>query len=91
MNLIKLKPFLDEYQSPFQDKYRWFAGVYLVSRELFFFTTLWNIPTDTTVLLNQILCVAILVLHTTFQPYRSRLLDAIDTAFLVNLALLTLL
>ena len=34
-NLIKLKPFLDEYQSPFQDKYRWFASVYLVSRELF--------------------------------------------------------
>ena len=90
-NLIKLKPFLDEYQSPFQDKYRWFAGLYLVSRELFFFTILLNVPTNTTVLLNQILCVAILMLHTIFQPYRSCPLNAIDTAFLLDLLLLTLL
>ena len=90
-NLIKLKPFLDEYQSPFKDKYRWFAGVYLVGRELFFFTILWNVPTDTTVLLNQIFCGAILLLHAIVQPYRSRLLNAIDTAFLVGLTLLTLL
>ena len=90
-NLVKLKPFLDVYQSPFQDRFRWFAGVYLIGRQLFFLTILWNLPLDTTILLNQIFCVGILTLQAALQPYQSRILNTIDTLFLLDLTLLTLL
>ena len=31
INLHRIKPFLDEFQSCYQDKYRWYAGVYVYS------------------------------------------------------------
>ena len=30
INLFKIKPFLDEFQSCYKDKYRWYSGVYFV-------------------------------------------------------------
>ncbi len=91
VNLIKLKPILDEYQSCYKDRYRWFAGVYLVGRQLFFLTSIWSIDYKISLLLNQIFCTIILVLHATIHPYRQRWLNYVDTFFLADLTLLTFL
>ena len=91
LNLVKIKPILDEYQSCYKDRYRWFAGVYLIGRQLFFLTSIWAIHLDVSLLLNQIFCVAILLLHATIHPYHSKWLNYVDTFFLANLTLLTLL
>ncbi len=91
MNLVKVKPILDEYQSCYKDKYRWFAGVYLLGRQLFILTSIVSLQFGVNRLLNQIICTAILLLHATIHPYRQRLLNYVDTFFLANLTLLSFL
>ena len=91
VNLVRIKPLLDEYQSCYKDNYRWFAGVYLLGRQIFFITSIWAFSMDVSMLLNQIFCILVLVLHATLQPYRKKWLNYVDTVFLLDLAILTLL
>ena len=90
-NMIKIKPILDEYQSCYKSDYRWFAGVYLISREVFFVTSFWIIDVDIGLLLNQVVCVCVLLLHASFQPYQKTWLNILDTIFLFDLTVLSLL
>lgn len=91
MNLIRVKPILDEYQSCYKDKYRWFAGVYLLGRQLFLLTSILSLEFEISQMLNQIFCTLILLLHATIHPYRQRWLNHVDTFFLANLTLLSFL
>ena len=78
-NLTRIQPLLDAFQSCYDDKFRWYSGVYLLS---------W-------IILNinmpyygmQIILVALGTLHFMIQPYKYRWLNIFDTVLLVNLNL----
>ena len=84
INLHRIKPFLDEFQSCYQDKYRWYAGVYVCS---------WMILLIAITLSDYILLLSILVIIATaqylVQPYRTKWLNIVDTLLLTNLIFLT--
>ena len=84
INLHRIKPFLDEFQSCYQDKYRWYAGIYVCS---------WTILLISITLSDYILLLTILVIIATaqylVQPYRTKWLNTVDTLFLTDLTFLT--
>ena len=84
INLHRIKPFLDEFQSCYQDKYRWYAGVYVCS---------WMILLIAITLSDYILLLTILVIIATaqylVQPYRTKWLNIVDTLLLTDLTFLT--
>ena len=82
VNLSRLKPILDEYHNCFHDDYRWFAGVYLLARQVMFMISALAIFPERTAYIQQIFCLALLVLVATIHPYRSRVLNIIDTLIL---------
>ena len=84
INLHRVKPFLDEFQSCYQDKYRWFAGVYVCS---------WMILLIAITLSDYILLLTSLAIIATaqylVQPYRTKWLNNVDTLLLTDLTFLT--
>ena len=79
INLFKIKPFLDEFQSCYKDKYRWYSGVYFVV--WIAIVGIQGLPdsllyTQTIILL----CAQFLI-----KPYKSKLLNITDTLLLVDL------
>ena len=89
VNLTKIKPLLDEYQGCYHDQYRWFAGVYLLARELIYITSLSAIDLQLSAYLRQLLCILLLALHTTVQPYKKKWLNILDTLLLLDITLLS--
>ena len=84
LNLHRIKPFLDEFQSCYQDKYRWYAGVYVCS---------WMILLIAIALSDYILLLTLLSIIATaqylVQPYRTKWLNNVDTLLLTDLTFLT--
>ena len=84
INLHRIKPFLDEFQSCYQDKYRWYAGIYVCS---------WMILLIAITLSDYILLLSIVVIIATaqylVQPYRTKWLNIVDTLLLTDLTFLT--
>ena len=79
-NLTCIQPLLDAFQSCYDDKYRWYSGVYLLSWIIL------NIYMPYYV--RKIILVAVGVLHFMIQPYKYRWLNIVDTLLLVDLNLL---
>ena len=79
-NLTRIQPLLDAFQSCYNDKFRWYSGVYLLSWIIL------NINMPYYVI--QIILVAISTLHFMIQPYKYQWLDIVDTLLLVDLNLL---
>ena len=79
-NLTRIQPLLDAFQSCYDDKYRWYSGVYLLSWIIL------NINMPYYVI--QIILVAISILHFMIQPYKYQWLNIVDTLLLVDLNLL---
>ena len=84
INLHRIKPFLDEFQSCYQVKYRWYAGVYVCS---------WMILLIAITLSDYILLLSILVIIATaqylVQPYHTKWLNIADTLLITDLTFLT--
>ena len=81
INLFKIKPFLDEFQSCYKDKYRWYSGVYFVV--WIAIVGIQGLPDYllyTQTIFFILLCIQILV-----KPYRSKLLNITDTLLIVDL------
>lgn len=89
--MIKYKPIFDEYQACYRDRYRWFAGYYLVARHLMALTTFVPITVATSTLLQQLLSFTILLIHAYIKPYQERWLNLIDTIFLADLLIFSIL
>ena len=90
-NLNKIKPFLDEFQDCYKDKYRWMAGYYFLCRQLYLAVSI--SPTAGTSSLQymyQIITLIILTFHSIIMPYKSTWLNALDSFFLANLLLIAL-
>ena len=87
---IDMKPIMDQFQGCYKDKFRWFAAVYLISRQLILAVVVINFPDYYTELyLLTILCLLTAVLHHTMQPYKNDILNKCD-AILLQLLLLVI-
>ena len=78
-NLTRIQPLLDAFQSCYDDKYRWYSGVYLLSWLIL------NINMPYYVM--EIILVAVSTLHFMIHPYKYRWLNIVDTLLLVDLNL----
>ncbi len=90
-NLIKVKPFLDQFHACYKEEYRWMAGFYFLCRLVYFAIII--DPTSTEVSsYPYIRCasVVVVIIHCLIQPYKSRLLNILDTIILSDIASLSL-
>ncbi len=76
--LIKLKPFLDAFQGPFKDEFRFFSGLYFGYRVVLLLATFVPRISQTFVVL-QIELVLMMTIHTVCWPYAKRKHNVIDT------------
>ena len=77
LNLHKLKPVFDEFQSCYRDSYHWYGGVYFI---------VWTVLIIMALLskyqLFQSLIMALTVMHCLLQPYCKTWLNIMDGVFL---------
>ena len=81
INLFKIKPFLDEFQSCYKDKYRWYSGVYFVIWIVII--GIQGLPDY--LLYTQTLFFILLCTQFLIKPYKNKLLNITDTQLLVDL------
>ena len=81
INLFKIKQFLDEFQSCYKDKYRWYSGVYFVV--WIAIVGIQGLPDS--LLYTQTIFFILLCAQFLIRPYKSKLLNITDTLLLVDL------
>ena len=79
-NLTRIQPLLDAFQSCYDDKFRWYSGVYLLSWIIL------NINMPYYVI--EIILAVVGTLHFMIQPYKYQWLNIVDTLLLVHLIIL---
>ena len=82
-NLTSIQPLLDAFQSCYNDKFRWYSGVYLLTWIIL------NINMPYYVM--EIIFIAISTLHFMIHPYKYQWLNIVDTLLLVDLIMLVFL
>ena len=71
INFTKIKPILDQFQGCYRDKYQWFAGVYLLSRQVILIIMIISfVHYYIALYLFTLLCIIIALLHHHVQPYK---------------------
>ena len=79
INFIKIKPLLDQFQGCYKDKYRCFAGYYMICRLVIILLVIVKISDD---FINQYilisLCALMQLIHVLVQPYISTFLNVFD-------------
>ena len=89
-NLNKIKPFLDEFQGCYKDKYRWMAGYYFLCRQLYLVASIAPSSTNTSLqYAYQITSLFVFIIHAVLQPYNSKWLNVVDTILLADLLCIT--
>jgi len=89
-NLLRLKPVLDEFQACYQDRYRCFAGFYLTWRlVIFLLSSIGDYFVN--IYLLQVTTIVLMMVHAMFQPYKEQWLNVLDTLFITDLILLSIL
>ena len=86
-----LMPLLDAYQGPFKDRFRYWAGLMLVIRNVLFVTFAVNTLGDPQINLLVILTVMFCLLALTWQlgsVYKNWAMNALETSFILNLAII---
>ena len=79
-NLTHIQPLLDAFQSCYNDKCRWYSGVYLLSWIIL------NINMPYYVM--EIILIAVGTLHFVIHPYKYQWLNIVDTLLLTDLIML---
>jgi len=93
MNFVKLrlKPIIDEFQACYETKYSWFAGFYFLARQVVFFTKEISRELPQSNVILTTINILIMMIHTSFQPYKKKWLNVLDTILLVNIVFLSIL
>ena len=81
-NFHRMKPLLDELQSCYHDKYRWYGAVYVCTWITIQVSLYWYIVFQTVIL-------AVTLAHCLVQPYKKKWLNVCDTCLLFDLVFLT--
>ena len=82
-NFTKMKPLLDQFQGCYKDKYRYFAGYYMICRLVIITIVIAKSADD--FVANYILivvCVITELIHAMVKPYNKMLLNKLDIIFL---------
>ena len=80
INLTRIKPFLDEFQSCYRDSCRWYSIVYFIVWIGFVSMQSQAVP----MIYIQTLFMILLSAHCLIRPYQSTVLNIIDTLILVD-------
>ena len=80
INLYRVKPFLDEFQSCYQDRYRWYSAIYFIV-----WIAIINIQEYLETFFIQAIFIILMTAHFLIQPYQTRVLNIMDTLLLVDL------
>ena len=79
INFIKIKPLLDQFQGCFKDKFRYFAGYYMICRLVVIVAVIGNSSND--FVANYMLVIAcgiIALVHVMIKPYNNEILNKFD-------------
>ena len=88
VNLIRIKPLLDQFQGCYKDKYRWFAAYYLICRQVIILIVYVGNGNYYYMLYGlQTACVIIAMVHGWVQPYKNNFLNGLDEVILLILVL----
>ena len=89
VNLVRIKPLLDQFQGCYKDKYRWFAAYYLICRQVIILIVYVGNGNYYYMLYGlQTACVIIAMIHIWLQPYKNNLLNGLDGVVLLVLVLI---
>ena len=78
-NFTKIKPLLDQFQGCYKDKYRCFAGYYMICRMVIITIVIAN--SNNALISNYLLiisCGIIDLIHVTMKPYHNEILNYLD-------------
>ena len=83
INFVKIKPLLDQFQGCYKDKYRCFAGYYMICRLVIIAIVIVNSSSDFIAhYLIITVCVVMDLLHQLMKPYADKHLNLFDGAIL---------
>ena len=85
----RVKHVVMEYQSCFQDGHRWFAGIYLIARQLLFLVTAISYTPEMKAYLQQMVSASLLILMASVQPYNNWLFNLVDILILFLLTVIS--
>ena len=92
INFVKIKPLLDQFQRCYKDKYRCFAGYYMICRLIIISIIIANSSNDfIAIYLLIATCVVTALVHQILKPYFNSFLNAFDTAVLQLMILVSVL
>ena len=85
---IDMKPIFDQFQGCYKDKYRWFAAVYLICRQVILIIVVIDF-TDYYIELYLLITVCLItaILHYSARPYKNDILNKFDGIILLLLIL----
>ena len=86
INLIRIQPLLDAFQSSYREQVQWFAGVYLLTWIILNI----NVPSYY-ILFKTTILISVCLLHFLLQPHKSKWINISDTMLLTNLIFLSFL
>ena len=87
----RLKPFIDAYQAPFKDRFRYWPGVHLMMRAVLYAVFITNQANDMNVnlLANAVVGCVYCGATNIFSVYKDWLLTILETFFVINLLCLS--
>ena len=92
INFIKIKPLLDQFQGCYKDKYRCFAGYYMICRLVIISIVIANSSND--FVANYVLitvCGIIALIHVMVKPYNNEIINKFDSVILQLIIFIALL
>ena len=79
INFIKIKPLLDQFQGCYKDKYRCFAGYYMICRLVIISIVIANSSNDFVANYAIItICGVIALIHLMLKPYNNEIINKLD-------------
>ncbi len=87
----KMIPFLDCFQSCYKDQYRFFSGLYYIYRVVILLCFLTAKSYIQLLVYLQCLLLVFLGIHSTIQPYKTKLHNILDSLMFLNLSLINIL
>jgi len=88
VSFIKIMPILDQFQSCYKDKYRYFASYYLICRLVIILIVFVGGSNYYTMLYClQTACIVFSMIHIWIQPYKDGILNGLDGVILLTLTL----
>ena len=92
INFIKIKPLLDQFQGCYKDKYRCFAGYYMICRLVIITIVIANSSNEFVAnYLFIVACGAITLMHITAKPYNNEIINKFDGMILLLITFIAVL